>query len=258
MPYKSVRKKRLAAYWIDFAVCLIPAVLALSLIRLPLFCTIPNHILLLADVWAIVYFTLRDYLFPNGTPGKRIFKLIVIDIDTLGAPSAKQMIVKNLFLNTLDFPFLLFSKRSFGERITRTTVVCSSYNSDGIDHSEGKKKIREKSFKKCMGIVSAITLCLFIPFSIVLSASSASVKEQESYRVAFDYLSDSDFAKELRAEEDSIVLTGHHVFTRTVTEEHADMPVHRFSFLVRGHRCHIICHQNGDGWYVCTLCTAIR
>lgn len=258
MQNKSVRKKRLAAYLIDFAVCLIPAVLALFLIRIPFFWTFPNHILLFVDVWMLVYITLRDYLFPNGTLGKQICKLTIIDTDTLGVPSTKQLIVKNLYINILDFPFLMFSKRSFGERITRTTVVCSSYNPDGIDPSERKKKIRERSLKKCMGIVSGITLCVFIPFTIVLSASSAQVKEQESYQVAFDYLADSSFAKELKAEENSIVLSGHNVFTSTVTEEHTDMPAHRFSFFVSGHQCHIICHPNGGVWYVCNLCTAIE
>ena len=92
------RARRILAYVIDMAICYIPVVLFTLLAQIPFLAGISFSFAIVGVITFFAVFILRDYLFGGRSIGKRLFKLYVVDAASLSAATAKQLIVKNLFL----------------------------------------------------------------------------------------------------------------------------------------------------------------
>ena len=92
------RGSRILAWLTDLAVFLPIEVLLIMIAQLPFWGSLSMLLTIIVGVAYFVVFLMRDYLFHGGSIGKRIFRLRVVDADTLGEPSPKQLIIKNLFL----------------------------------------------------------------------------------------------------------------------------------------------------------------
>ena len=83
-------------------------------------------------------------------------------------------------------------------------------------------------------------------------------KKQENYQIAYSYLVDSDAFAEMQADESQITLTGYSAETRIGNDEDSPSAVVTFTFVVRGQQYRVVCHKDGEMWYVCNDCTAFR
>ena len=128
MENKSNRTRRLLAFLIDLMLFYLPCVFSTAILQLAFLGNVAILIILIAVIAFFVTFILRDYLFNGRSIGKRIFKLRVVDADTRSEPSAKQLIVKNLFLFLYIFDglFLIASGRSLGETASVLMPTASS------------------------------------------------------------------------------------------------------------------------------------
>ena len=77
-------------------------------------------------------FVLRDYIFKGQSLGKKIFRLTILDKNTLSTPKNWQLILKNIFLfiYPIDGVILLATGESLGNRITDTVVVYKAQRND--------------------------------------------------------------------------------------------------------------------------------
>lgn len=263
MENKGNRARRLLALQIDlmflFFLCAPYAVI----LRITFLGSIYILFASIATVACFVTFILRDYLFNGRSIGKRILKLKVVDADTLSEPSAKQLIVKNLFLFLYIFDglFLIASGRSLGERATRTIVLreqqlpCTDPLSDPVQSASQKQGTGTKK-----RIVVAVTtvLCISIPMFLIISTALNAVKKQENYQIAHSYLVDSNAYAEMQVEDSQITLTGYSSGPRVDNDGDTTSTVVTFTFLVRGQQYQVVCHQDGEMWYVCNDCTDFR
>ena len=260
MENKGNRMRRLLAFLIDLMLFYLPCVLSTAILQPPFLGNAAILIILIAVITFFVTIILRDYLFNGHSIGKRIFKLRVVDADTRSEPTAKQLIVKNLFLFLYIFDgiFLFASGRSLGERATHTIVLreqqlpCSDSLSDSVQFASQKK---ETATKKRLIIAATTVLCISIPMFLIISTALTAVKEQENYKIAHSYLVDSKAYAEMQVDESQITLTGYSSSTRIDNNGDTASTVVTFTFLVRGQQYQVVCHQNGDMWYVCNDCT---
>ncbi len=253
MENKSNRTRRVLAFLTDFMVGYIPYVLATFVLWLPVPGNIALLIVLIVMIAFFVTFLLRDYLFNGRSIGKRIFKLRVVDADTLSTPSSKQLIVKNLFLFLYIFDglFLIASGRTLSERIVRTIVTREQ--AANLDSHDELKGIAKKRVVVAVAVVLCISIFMFLLISTILNA----VKKQENYQIACSYLINSNAYAEIQADESQITLIGYSSSTNVDNSDAASTEV-IFSFLVQGRQYQVVCHQNGDMWYVCGDCTTFR
>lgn len=125
MENKGNRMRRLLAFLIDLILFYLPCVLSTAILQPPFLGNAAILIILIAVITFFVTFILRDYLFNGHSIGKRIFKLRVVDADTRSEPTAKQLIVKNLFLFLYIFDgiFCLLREEAW-EKELRTLLFC--------------------------------------------------------------------------------------------------------------------------------------
>ena len=99
----SIRIKRMVAFVIDWNITLLPAIVLFELFLgigtenktlLPLF-TLLCFVIVFGG---FALFVARDHIFKGESLGKKIFKLTVLDKNTLSTPTKKQLILKNVFL----------------------------------------------------------------------------------------------------------------------------------------------------------------
>lgn len=245
------RMRRLLAFLIDSMISYIPVLPFHFGLQLPFSGKISTLILTVIAISFFVTLFLRDYLFNGRSIGKRLFKLRVVDADTLTTPSSKQLIVKNLFLflSFFDWPVLIASGRSLGERATCTVVLHETV----IPCSDPVQ--RETSVKKRISVAVTAILCISIFMFLTVSSALEAVKQQEDYQIAYSYLINSNAYSEMQADESQINLTGHSSSARIDSNCDTVSGAVSFSFLVRGQQYQVVCHQNGDMWYVCSDCT---
>lgn len=255
MENKSNRARRLFAFLIDFIFLYIPCIISTVVLQLPLSGYFSMLVVSIMVIASFVVFLLRDYLFNGRSIGKRILKLRVVDADTLSAPSAKQLIVRNLFffLYPVDCLSLISSGKSLGEKATCTAVLHEqqflSADSPEISRQSGT------SVKKRINVAATVVLCISIPMFLIISISLYTVKKQENYQVAHSYLTSSDAYSELQVDESKVALIGHSFNTRIAANGDTEDTVAAFTFLIQGKQYQVVCHQDGNMWYVCNDCT---
>ena len=69
-------------------------------------------------------FVLRDVIFGGRSLAKRMFRLRVVSTGTGEAPSAKDLILRNVFffIYPIDAILLIATNKSLGDTVTNTTV----------------------------------------------------------------------------------------------------------------------------------------
>lgn len=121
----NIKSKRILAWIIDwFICCAIANIFAMALMHN----INPISILLcvLVVLACFATFICRDVILTEGSVGKQIFKLQILDSETGGKPSVKQRIVRNIFslIYPIDGLALLISGQSIGDRASMTFTVC--------------------------------------------------------------------------------------------------------------------------------------
>ena len=227
--HKPVRLRRFAAFLIDFHVILISAFT--MAILAPLFLRFLGfYFAMFCAVSAIGYLYCRDWLLGGQSIGKRLCGLSVVDLATDGPSTGKQLLQKNLCY--LIFPFdafvLLLTGRSVGERISSTAVVPERYPAPIIT----KRLLR----------FAAVVMALGLALGTVASYGVKQSKENESYALALEYLSEKGFGSDF-------VLTG--FSSESINGERS----HSYTF--QG-LWTVTCHRDSDGtWSVCESCSDI-
>ena len=126
----AIRLKRIVSFIIDWNITLLPALLlfefsmGIGVENKPL---LPLSMLLcfVAVFGGFTLFITRDCIFKGESLAKKLFKLTVLDKNTLTTPSKKQLILNNifLFLYPVEAILLLATGETLGNRITDTVVV---------------------------------------------------------------------------------------------------------------------------------------
>ena len=103
-------------------------------------------------------------------------------------------------------------------------------------------------------VVGAFILYICIVL-LVTNIALANQRGTEEYKLAYEYLIQSEEFKELDASEEDVKFTGYSVRTRMnggVKEKTAE-----YVFTIGSHNdYYVIMHDDGDGWYVCSECNA--
>lgn len=252
---KSIRAKRIMAFLTDYALSFLPCILLATIAFLSVGGQIAIFITFAAVIAFLVFMIFRDWLFNGHSIGKRIFKLTVLDANTLSVPSAKQLIIKGLLLMfPLDSLFLIFSGKSLGERASGTIVMLRQSPDTHPFHLDAKTQA--KPVKKRFIIAISVVLCIALVMFLIVSAALQAVKKQENYRIAYAYLINSDAFSEIQADESQITLNGYS--SKTLRTEDGTSTVVTFTFHVRSRQYQVICHRDKDVWYVCEECTDFR
>ena len=121
--------KRIGAFFVDFIItAIIMDIPFMILVILPLVKgQQPSDVILrtlISTLIAFLYLVLRD-LPKNGSIGKRIFKLKIIDSKTKEAATLNQRFLRNipLLLNWIEIITFVCSGKRIGDRLAKTDVV---------------------------------------------------------------------------------------------------------------------------------------
>lgn len=121
--------KRIGAFFVDFIItAIIMEIPFMILVILPqIKGQQPSDVILrtlISTLIAFLYLVLRD-LPKNGSIGKRIFKLKIINSKTKEAASLKQRFLRNilLLLNWIEIITFVCSGKRIGDRLAKTDVV---------------------------------------------------------------------------------------------------------------------------------------
>lgn len=240
LPDRPHRLRRLLAFVTDWFLCgllvIVPlfAVLSLGLEWVTALVAPLGSISLLGG------FICRDFLLNGRSLGKRLFGLAVVDRNFGVPPYGRQLVLKGLFffLYPIDGAFLLFTGRSLGERATGTAVIRSSKPTGPVN-------------RKRLVVFAAVILAITLPCSLVMGFALNSVKQSESYRLAYDYLQTSETFAASGADEDQISLSGYS--SHSVSSPDGITTYTEITFQAGSDRYEVCCHYtDADGWYVCT------
>ncbi len=210
-------------------------------------------------------FVLRDFIFCGRSLGKRIMGLAVIDRQTGMQANAGKCALRNLFIFIvhIDAIFMLASGMTIGDRAAHTVVVrksslndndCIHQISEMNQYSEPKKVTTKKTL---LIIVATIALVLIILFSIIwLSLSTA--KKTEEYKVAYNYLIESQKFKEVGVDESKIWFNQYSRTTYSNPNGDDVTQTAEIGFIVKGKTFRVICHKRNNIWSVCDECTKFK
>lgn len=121
------RFRRLLAGLIDWTV--VGGIGTALIITLAVFCqensSAYSTLCALVLLLCMAVFVCRDLLGKGCSPGKRTLGLVILDAKGEKVPTAKQLILKNLFLPLLaiDGLILLATGQSIGERVAKVLVI---------------------------------------------------------------------------------------------------------------------------------------
>ncbi len=131
-------------------------------------------------------------------------------------------------------------------------------NEQELDQSTYNIKIPRLGKKAIIAIVVALlSFCLILTASIIAIVHIAleSRKSTEEYQLSYAYLIESEKISELELTEDDITFNS---YNRNVTKNADGEKVVNveLGFRISGGRSiYVICHDDGEGWYVCEECT---
>ncbi len=212
-------------------------------------------------------FICRDFIFGGRSLGKRIFGLIVLDKQTAEKAKIHQRIIRGLFLFILQFDLLVMLIRgeSIGDTVARTVVIS---NKDMTDTNKYEKSNMEKintyippkpyNKKKTVQIVLSLLVACALFIGLVYGLTMFLLYQQtktEEYQMAYTYLIESEEFKALDISKDAIKLNSYskNITTNLYGETSS---VLEFGFRVgRKQKMIVVCHMDGETWYVCEECT---
>lgn len=253
MKPKAYRFRRLLAKAIDWNLCCLPGFLACGLLfpsvaegKLPIPLLIPFMVSFL------VLFPFLDRLFRGRSPGNRLMKLVVLDRRNLQPLSTSALTTRNvlfLFLSGLDILLLLTTGATLGDRAVGAIVVHQNGNPADLSYHEPANR------KSILVTVLAVAAGFVLLLGVVFFALE-SVKDEPHYAMAYSYLLESETFARLDAEPDNVRLSGYSQSTTIqngIRETQAS-----FTFQIGRHQLVVVCHQDGENWYVCEECTPWR
>ena len=130
--------------------------------------------------------------------------------------------------------------------------------SEEADPNSFNIKLPRLSKKAIIAIICASVAFILILtasiFGIVLGVLEAT-KDSKEYKLAYAYLIESDKYAELGLNEDDITFNS---YQRNVTKNADGEKVVNVELGFKiglGRTMYVICHDDGDGWYVCEKCT---
>ena len=272
----SVKLKRLLAWVLDWNITGFASMILTTLVSAifgvvgdmesPLFFILT----LLSILLYPVCFVLRDLIWGGRSLGKRITGLVVLDKNTAAKPKKWQLIVRNIFLFILhvDSIVMLVRGQSLGDSAAHTVVVAKkhidkTYNDmrnapdiNLINSYETPPQAKKKSAVKIILIIVSIFLAFIVFVFGVVSIALGQVKKTEEYSVAYTYLINSQAFAEMDASTEDIIFNAYSSYT-SGSGENATYET-TISFVVDSHQMEVVCHKNGDTWYVCSDCTSFR
>lgn len=222
-----------------------------------------------------ILFVLRDFIMGGCSIGKRILRLVILDKRTGEKAKASQCTFRSIFLIVLivDVIMMLTTGRSLGDRAAHTVVICkrdfNSYNNitTPSDMHERIEKInsyrsnipsaKEKRKKKLLTALSIIggTILFFGLFISIILASLNAKKSSSEYKLAYEYVVNSQEFERLGSNEERLVFLSYNKKTVYGNDgEYKSSVLIGFNYGF-SKRIEVICHDDGDGWYVCTECT---
>ena len=222
-----------------------------------------------------ITFVLRDFVFGGRSLGKRMLGLTVLDIRTGEKSTVKQRLFRNILLPAYqaDIIVMLISGRSLGDRMVKTVVVCkkdlqagnevvtpsdkrewiqkiNAYPNSVPSPKARKKKKRIITFSIIGGAV--LFVCVFV-FLLLISLNAA--KDTEEYKIAYEYVIESQEFEKLGSNEDKLKFMQYSKQTVYGNDGQYKSTVCIGFYYGLFERFEVICHDNGDGWSVCTDCT---
>lgn len=208
-----------------------------------------------------ICFILRDVIFRGRSLGKRITGLIILDKKT-GCPArASKKIVRglSLFFVTIDAIVLLICGRSVGDFLADTVVVLKkdTLNREPAEIPNDTPKRNPKQSKKTavIAVIAVVAFILFVSFIVfMINISLNEQKDTEEYKLAYEYLVESERFGELGIDESKIKLKEYSNYTyRDEGNKKRDI---EFGFsLGFGLRLTVVCHEENGEIYVCEECT---
>ena len=223
-----------------------------------------------------VCFMLRDLIFGGRSLGKRMLGLTVLSKQTGNAPKKSQLLLRNLFsvfLMHIEVIIMLVTGQTLGDLLAHTVVVLKKdidlhcepkspqQNVQAINQYDKQRTAKAASNKKTLFILLSVlgaALIGFVIFVIIMTnIILENQKDSEEYQMAYAYLVESEYFQELGIEEEDIKF----VYVNTYHTKQNGKEYHEaeFGFKVGVFReIYVVCHDEGDGWFVCTDCTEFQ
>ena len=130
--------------------------------------------------------------------------------------------------------------------------------SEETDHITYNIKIPRLSKKAVIAIIATsfafLVILIASIFGIVLGVLESS-KNIEEYKLAYQYLIQSEKFEELGLSEDDIIFNSFRHTTSTNADGNKTATADLGFKIGGGRSIYVICHDDGDGWYVCEECT---
>ena len=223
-----------------------------------------------------VCFILKDLIFGGCSLGKRIMKLVILSKQTGESPKKSQLVLRNIFsivVIHIDALIMLITGLSIGDRLAHTVVVCKKdldvrcrpqspqQRTQEINQYPERRSVQSASNKKTLIILLSVlgaVFLLFVGFVIlVTNIMLDNQKDSEEYQMAYTYLVESERFAELGLSEEDVKLVYSSTFhtTKNGKEYHETEFGFKVGFL---REFYVICHDEGDGWFVCTECTEFQ
>lgn len=283
----NVKLKRIAAWIIDWIISGIFTTIIWAIIIFFMLCVnviaSKEVILVVALLITLTYptfFIFRDLIFKGRSLGKRMLGLTVLDRRTAGKTNWKQRIVRNIFsvlFMQIDAIIMFIRGESIGDTLAHTAVVLKkdidtfrSHNTKSeealpiagsqneISKINSYKEPSRMTQKNINTLVISLILASVIFSAIILTTYFALLKNETQtaeYQLAYEYLINSQsFEKSGKSEKD--IQFNSYSYERSTDSDGNTSYVKEFGFKL-GFWQHvtIICHNNGETWYVCEECT---
>ncbi len=251
------RFKRIGAFLVDWIITLFPFFTAAGLIVYFNREAINSAIAVIVIVLAItpfILFALRDVIFKGRSFGKRMFKLYVLDKNSLEKASAKQCFIRDLFffIYFIDGIILLASGSSIGDNLAGTTVL-SKKTLENDNHTEPAKSQTAKkksNAKTAIAIVAILAVC-GIGFLGFIFGILNMQKDSEEYKLAYNYLVTSDEFKEMNVDESKVWMNRYS--SSTYSSIHSDDVTQtvEIGFFVNFKPFTVVCEKQDGEWQIC-------
>lgn len=255
------RLKRIAAFFIDWNLILLPLVLCSAILGTIIHMYQNFTVLLLlfciAIIGAFILIVKRDSLGKGQSVGKHLFHLNIVDAETLNTVTGKRLTKRNLFLFLLPVEglLLLTTGRTIGDRYAGTIVLSQeTLNICKEDLHTGKKPCVSQNFKKANRKALIIAACCILVFLGLIQFVLFLQTDSEEYRIAYHYLVNSNTFTEANAKESHIRIH-QYASTRTTEENGETTQTVTIGFWVQFKSYKVIMHKVNDQWQVCQDCT---
>ncbi len=229
---------------------------------------LPELLLMFIILLFPVCFIFRDIIFGSRSLGKKITRLMVLDKITGKPAHMGKRILRNLFLPIVeaDMIVMLVSGFSIGDRVANTVVIPQSvsektYESNNytanikmINNYKTPKPVNKKRIIFII-IFAAITIFCFI--LAITFAMLETKKDTTEYKLAYEYLVESESFDQLNADESKIWMNTYS--SQSYSSGDSTVRTVKIGFIVKFNSFIIVFHndENGD-LVICEECTAFE